>query len=67
MAHTVKFERPYHANMDSGSAVRVLHVDDEPSFADMVSTFLEREYDRISVQTATSDRNDDARAATRSS
>ena len=40
--------------MSSGNEVRVLHVDDEPSFADIVSTFLERELDRISVQTVTS-------------
>ena len=40
--------------MSLGDAVRVLHVDDEPSFADMVAAFLGREQDRISVQTATS-------------
>ncbi|WP_324661646.1 hybrid sensor histidine kinase/response regulator [Haloarcula sediminis] len=34
--------------------VHVLHVDDDPAFADMTTTFLEREDDRISVQTATS-------------
>ncbi|MEF8777947.1 MAG: response regulator, partial [Natronomonas sp.] len=33
-------------------AVRVLHVDNEPGFAEMVATFLERESD-MSVQTAT--------------
>lgn len=40
--------------MSTASGVRVLHVDDEPGLADMVATFLEREHDRISVQTATS-------------
>jgi PAS domain S-box-containing protein len=39
--------------MSIGSSVRVLHIDDEPSFADMVATFLEREHDQMSVQTAT--------------
>jgi len=33
--------------------LRVLHVDDEPDFADMAATFLEREDDRIAVETAT--------------
>ncbi|RKS82579.1 PAS/PAC sensor hybrid histidine kinase [Haloarcula quadrata] len=32
----------------------ILHVDDEPGFADMAATFLEREDDRVDVQTATS-------------
>jgi len=35
-------------------AIRVLHVDDDPAFVDMVATFLEREDDRIDVVTATS-------------
>ncbi len=34
--------------------ISVLHIDDEPSFSDMVATFLEREDDRFTVQTATS-------------
>jgi PAS domain S-box-containing protein len=34
--------------------IRVLHVDDEPDFADLAATFLEREDDRISVETAAS-------------
>jgi PAS domain S-box-containing protein len=34
--------------------ISVLHIDDEPSFSDMVATFLEREDDRITVQTAIS-------------
>ena len=34
--------------------IRVLHVDDEPGFADMVGSFLEREDDRIEVTSATS-------------
>jgi len=33
--------------------IRVLHVDDSPDLADVVSSFLEREDDRISVRTAT--------------
>ncbi|MFA9517551.1 PAS domain-containing protein [Halopenitus sp. H-Gu1] len=33
--------------------IRVLHVDDEPDFADMAATFLERESNRITVHTAT--------------
>jgi PAS domain S-box-containing protein len=36
------------------SRVRVLHVDDEPDFAPMVATFLERADDRIEVATARS-------------
>lgn len=35
-------------------AIRVLHVDDEPAFAEMVVEFLEREDDRLTVETATS-------------
>lgn len=34
--------------------ISILHIDDEPSFSDLVATFLEREDDRITVQTATS-------------
>ena len=34
--------------------VRVLHVDDEPDFADLAATFLERERDEFEVTTATS-------------
>ncbi len=34
--------------------VRVLHVDDEPGFAELAAEFLEREDDRIEVVTATS-------------
>lgn len=33
--------------------IRVLHVDDEPDFADMATTFLEREDDRFDIETAT--------------
>ncbi|MDQ2072139.1 PAS domain S-box protein [Haloarcula sp. H-GB4] len=32
----------------------ILHADDEPGFADMTASFLEREDDRVDVQTATS-------------
>jgi PAS domain S-box-containing protein len=31
--------------------VRVLHVEDDPAFADLVSTFLEREDERLTVET----------------
>ncbi|EMA31919.1 PAS domain S-box protein [Haloarcula japonica] len=34
--------------------IRILHVDDEPNFADLTATFLEREDDRFTVETATS-------------
>jgi len=34
-------------------SVRVLHVDDEPDFADMAATFLEREDEALVVETAT--------------
>jgi len=34
--------------------IRVLHVDDEPDFADLTTAFLERESDRFTVETATS-------------
>jgi len=33
--------------------IRVLHVDDEPDFADLTAAFLEREDDRFEVETAT--------------
>ena len=38
----------------SGDSIRILHVDDEPDFADMVATFLQKEDDRFIVETATS-------------
>jgi PAS domain S-box-containing protein len=44
---------PVESGGQSGPA-RVLHVDDDPSLADLVATFLEREDDRLSVETATS-------------
>ena len=37
----------------STDVVRVLHVDDTPEFADVVSTYLERENDEFVVETAT--------------
>ncbi len=37
----------------SSGPISVLHVDDEPDFAEMVATFLEREDDRLTVDTAT--------------
>lgn len=33
--------------------IRVLHVDDEPEFADLTAQILEREFDHLSVETAT--------------
>ncbi len=35
-------------------SVRVLHVDDEPDFAELAAEFLEREDDRFTIDTATS-------------
>ncbi|MEA5388629.1 response regulator [Haloarculaceae archaeon H-GB11] len=35
-------------------SIRVLHVDDEPGFAEMAATFLEREQDRFTVDAVTS-------------
>ncbi|MHB9286896.1 PAS domain-containing protein [Halobacteriales archaeon Cl-PHB] len=40
--------------MSDAGEIRVLHVDDEPAFCDMVSTFLEQEDDEFRVSTATS-------------
>ncbi|GAB3317516.1 PAS domain S-box protein [Haloplanus salinarum] len=37
----------------STERITVLHVDDDPAFADMATTFLEREDDRFDVETAT--------------
>ncbi|MEF8973996.1 MAG: PAS domain-containing protein, partial [Haloarcula sp.] len=39
---------------DIAARMCVLHVDNEPAFADLTATFLEREDDRFDVQTATS-------------
>jgi DNA-binding NtrC family response regulator len=36
------------------SAIDLLHFDDDPSIAELVATFLEREDDRINVRTASS-------------
>ena len=36
------------------NAINILHVDDEPDFVDLTATYLEREYDRFEVETATS-------------
>ena len=38
----------------ASGGVRVLHVDDEPAFADMVATYLEREAPQLTVETRTS-------------
>ena len=37
-----------------GESIRVLHVDDEPDFAEMAASFVERENDSLTVETATS-------------
>ncbi|GAA0509165.1 His Kinase A (phospho-acceptor) domain-containing protein [Halorubrum aquaticum] len=37
----------------AADTIRVLHVDDDPAFAEMVATFLERESDAFAVETAT--------------
>ncbi|PAU82581.1 HTR-like protein [Halorubrum salipaludis] len=37
----------------SPDAIRVLHVDDDPQLAELAATYLEREDDRIDVETAT--------------
>ena len=37
----------------SQQEIRILHVDDEPDFADLVKTLLKREDDRFTVETAT--------------
>ena len=34
--------------------IQVLHIDDEPDFADLSATVLERENDQVSVETAPS-------------
>ncbi|WP_233740841.1 PAS domain-containing protein [Halobaculum saliterrae] len=39
---------------ETTGTIRVLHVDDEPDFADLAATFLEREDERFEVETATS-------------
>jgi PAS domain S-box-containing protein len=38
----------------SGNTIDVLHVDDDPSFAELVATFLANEDERMSVRSATS-------------
>ena len=40
--------------LSSQQEINILHVDDEPDFAELTGTFLEREDDRFTVQTATS-------------
>ena len=45
---------PKETRTPSTDAIRVLHVDDEPGFGEMVAAFLEREDDRLAVETATS-------------
>ena len=38
---------------ESADTIHILHVDDEPDFAEMVATFLERENGRLNIQTTT--------------
>ncbi len=38
---------------DSSGTITVLHIDDEPGFAELTSTFLERESERFTVETTT--------------
>jgi PAS domain S-box-containing protein len=38
--------------LDPVDSIRVLHVDDDPDFAEVAATFLEREDDRLDVRTA---------------
>jgi PAS domain S-box-containing protein len=38
--------------IDDQSRIRVLHVDDEPEFAETAAAFIEREDDRLAVETA---------------
>lgn len=38
---------------ERAETISVLHVDDDPGLGDMVATFLERENERLAVQTAT--------------
>lgn len=45
-----------------GDSIRVLHVDDDPAFAELTATFLEREDDRIAVETATPSTNSRTRS-----
>lgn len=39
---------------DQNESIKILHVDDEPGFADTAATFIEREDDRFDVKTVTS-------------
>jgi PAS domain S-box-containing protein len=41
-------------NWSARSSIRVLHVDDDPEFAELTATFLEREDERLTVETAQS-------------
>lgn len=44
---------PMSVNNDGDSRIRILHVDDEPEFGDLVQTFLQREDDHFEVITET--------------
>jgi PAS domain S-box-containing protein len=39
-------------SLASQQEIHILHVDDEPNFADLIKTFLEREDDQLTVETA---------------
>jgi DNA-binding NtrC family response regulator len=44
----------HHLGHRRAEEIRVLHVDDEPEFAELVASYLERSERRLSVETATS-------------
>lgn len=48
------FRRQLHMAEMSSNSIRILHVDDDPDFADMAATLLETEDERFTVETATS-------------
>ena len=51
--HGETVSRPYGRESDGPSDIRVLTVDDDPDFAELTATFLERERDGFTVETAT--------------
>jgi CheY-like chemotaxis protein len=40
-------------NTKNDEAIHILHVDDEPDFAELTASFLERDNNQITVRTAT--------------
>jgi len=47
----------YASGFPDEKAIHVLHVDDDPSFAELVATYLERERERLTVHTETDPRD----------